>query len=229
MLEVIGPDLPPGVPAHVVYNGILEIPPLRAWLYGRKRLKVGYLGNLGSQYDFSALLELAARNEHRVEVEIRGAGRQETRIRTEIKERRLRNVKLEPPVQPARLDEVMSDWDATLVPLCSDPVFECYLPAKMFDSLGRGIPVFVSGKGDSADFVTKSGGGVAIPPGDIPALEKVLFQGSDPVRRLESMGLRGRAFVSDNMLRRVQAQKLLDILQQAAERFRQGRPGREAD
>jgi glycosyltransferase involved in cell wall biosynthesis len=88
---------------------------------------------------------------------------------------------------------LMRDADVCLVPLRRGIVDS--LPSKLFDALAQGTPVITCADGEARDFVERSGGGLAVPPGDGHALAIAIGAlAADPDRR-RALGRSGLSYV----------------------------------
>ena len=85
--------------------------------------------------------------------------------------------------------------DVLLVTLRKDPVFAITIPSKIQSYLACGRPIVASLDGEGSRVVNESGGGVAVPAGDVDALaEVVLKMYGMPKSDLESMGQLSRRY-----------------------------------
>jgi glycosyltransferase involved in cell wall biosynthesis len=117
------------------------------------------------------------------------------------------------PGQPKHL---MASWyaasDAVLVPLRNIPLFETFIPSKMFEIMACGRPIIGSVRGEARAILERSGGALIVDPEDSDAIAAAVRQlRNDPAlgRRL---GASGREFVVGHYDRRVLARQYLDLL-----------------
>ena len=68
----------------------------------------------------------------------------------------------------------MSEWyataDAVFVPLRNIPMFETFIPSKMFEVLATERPIVASVKGEAREILERSGGALVVDPEDAPAI-----------------------------------------------------------
>ena len=162
-------------------------------------IHIVYSGNLGSAYDFEALLEIveeASRLGKDYRFTIRGVGDQEAKLQYLVRKRRLQNISL----HIERLDEqeyrkFMSSADVFILPMKDNMISTTALPSKIFDYLIFRKPVVVIGKGEPARLVERAGAGIAVSHANIdevlPFLERIQ---ADPALRAR-MGSDGANYV----------------------------------
>ena len=203
--------LPKGQEVVVITNGVERTSDRPRRLPSDKPVVLGHLGNLGRQYDFDFLLTLAQRNTEQLAVEFLGTGGQRDRLEARVRDESIPNVRFRDPVQPEALDGATAHWWAAVVPLRDEAVFRCYLPAKLFDSMGRGIPVLITAEGDAADLIRASGAGTVLDPEDLSVWEQFLLDETSS-ERLSQMGMKGLKHSRAQLSRAVQAERLLNLL-----------------
>ena len=99
--------------------------------------------------------------------------------------------------------------DVMLVPLAPNPVFEMFVPSKLFDAMAAGRPVILSVPGEAQAILERSGGGCYVPPGDAAALAAAIRDlKADPERR-RRMGANARRFVEGAYDRRRESDRLV--------------------
>lgn len=212
MVEAMVGHLPDGQEVTVITNGVERPSDHPRMPLSEKPVVLGHLGNLGSQYDFDFLLALAQRNPRHLVVEFLGTGGQRDRLEAWARDQGIANVRFRDPVPPEALDGATEHWWAAVVPLRGDAVFRCYLPAKLFDSLGRGIPVLVTSDGDAADLIRASGAGTVLDSKNLAAWEQLLLN-DESSEKLSQMGSVGLDYARKELSRSVQAERLLDVLE----------------
>jgi glycosyltransferase involved in cell wall biosynthesis len=118
---------------------------------------------------------------------------------------------------PGRMAGLLALSDVQLVSLRDRPLFHSTLPSKLQATLAAGRPIVGAVPGDAARLVTRSGAGLAVPPGDPVALAAALRQvhALSPGAR-EAMGQAGRQYYLDFLSARVGGAALADVLTQAA-------------
>jgi colanic acid biosynthesis glycosyl transferase WcaI len=156
-----------------------------------------YAGNLGLASDVDVLLDAAEilRADERISIWIAGDGVEGERIRKRVAQEDLTNVRLVGSVSRADAMRMTANADVALVPLRKG--IDESIPTKIFDALSVGCPVLVAADGEARETVLKSGGGIAVPPSDAPALAKAIAGLAAMNKRiLRSTGERGRSYVA---------------------------------
>jgi glycosyltransferase involved in cell wall biosynthesis len=120
----------------------------------------------------------------------------------------LDNVKFFPNQPKAKMPEIMSVIDVSLVPLRRLELFKGALPSKMFEAMGAGVPVIVSIEGEAKDLVERARGGISVPPEDPRALVDAILFLRDSPDLCQRMGSSGKQFISAHYDRRAIAQNM---------------------
>lgn len=107
--------------------------------------------------------------------------------------------------------------DVQIVSLADRPLFAVTMPSKVQSILSAGQPMLAIAAGDVASIVTESGCGLAADPGDRGAVTEALnvlaMTGKDA---LADMGASGRRYYEEQMSPTVNAQRLSDLVDEAA-------------
>jgi glycosyltransferase involved in cell wall biosynthesis len=187
--------------------------PARASLDLDGRFVVAYIGSHGLSHGLDAVLE-AAGEQPEVTFLLVGDGADRDRLLAERDRRRLRNVVMRPSVAKSEVPGLYAAADACLVPLRDVPVFETFVPSKLFEVLAAGRPVIGAVRGEARDILARSGGALLVEPerGDQLA-QAVARLRADPQLRNE-LGRRGRAFVEQHYDRDALASRYLALLTQ---------------
>ena len=173
-----------------------------------------YIGAHGISQALAAVLESARALESDPSVlfVFVGEGAEKKTLTDRAARAGLRNVRFLPG-QPKHL---MAGWyaasDAVLVPLRNIPLFETFIPSKMFEILACGRPIIGSVRGEARAILERSGGALIVDPEDSDAIAAAVRQlRNDPAlgRRL---GASGREFVVGHYDRRMLARQYLDLL-----------------
>jgi glycosyltransferase involved in cell wall biosynthesis len=107
----------------------------------------------------------------------------------------LSNVIFLPPVEKARVPNLLVDADCGLVVLKPIPLFTTTYPNKMFDYMAAGKPVVLALDGVARRLVEEADAGVCVPPGDPPALAAALRELAGDPALARKLGQRGRVYV----------------------------------
>lgn len=175
---------------------------------------VGFFGNHGIAQGLPAVLDAAERLRGEP---IRFVFVGEGPVKAQLVSRGLDNVTFLAQVPLTEIGPYVRAMDVLLVPLRRDPIFEQFVPSKLFDFLACAKPVVLSVDGEAAEILAESGGGVHVAPEDDEALARTLRDLA--VRRgdLAEMGRRGHQYVKAHFWRDQQVGVLEKLLAGAAQ------------
>ena len=105
--------------------------------------------------------------------------------------------------------------DVVLVPLRNIPLFETFIPSKMFEILACQRPIVASVRGEARRILERSNAALIVDPEDVDAITDAIarIRGDGPLR--ERLGRAGRAFAIAEYDRRVLADRYLETLRDA--------------
>jgi glycosyltransferase involved in cell wall biosynthesis len=169
-----------------------ENPGARAELGLNGGFVVAYVGSHGLSHGLHAVLDAAALQPE-VTYLLVGDGADRERLLRERDRRGLRNVVMRPSVSKAEVPDVYAAVDACLVPLRDVPIFETFVPSKLFEVLAAGRPVIGAVRGEARQILERSGGALLVEPerGDqLAAAVDRLRKDSDLRERLARAGRR---------------------------------------
>jgi glycosyltransferase involved in cell wall biosynthesis len=209
---------------HFVPNGVNA----EFWRGGRRdegrkalgvsdnELLVTYVGTVGMAHDLGTVLA-AARKLQDLQTKLRfvivGDGAELPALRQRAAAEGTTNLTFTGLVARERVPDYLAATDISLVTLKPSDVFKTVLPSKMFEAMAAARPVLLAVEGEAQDTLRRSGGGVAVTPGDVDALVNgVLTLAADPGAR-QAMGRSGAAFVEREFGRRIWASRYLDVLE----------------
>jgi glycosyltransferase involved in cell wall biosynthesis len=186
----------------------------------RTRLGLGgkfvvlYIGAHGISQALGVYLRVAGKlaSDERIQFVFVGDGAEKDGLTREAASLGLKNVRFLPPVGSSEVRDHYAMADLCLVPLRSIPLFESFIPSKMFEIMSMGRPIMGSLGGEAARILERSGGArvvAAEDDGAIAASIGELIQSSDV---LGQMGEAGRWFVAEEYSRRRLSEKYLQIL-----------------
>ena len=161
------------------------------------RFNIVYGGNLGRVQALDAVIDAARRaaeSEPRIFLTLIGGGTEAERLRRFVSEIGASNVSILPPVPKSDVADVFAAADVLLHHLADEPLFEITVSSKVPFYLAMGKPILMGVKGEAAELVVSAGAGVAVPPGDVPALAEAMVDLSHrPSEELRLMGERGKS------------------------------------
>ena len=175
------------------------------------RFVVAYIGSHGLSHGLGAVLDAAARQPD-VTYLLVGDGADRPRLLAERARRGLQNVIMRPSVDKATVPGLYAAADVCLAPLRDVPLFETFVPSKLFEVLAAGRPIVGAVRGEARQILLRSGGGLAVEPENGAAIASAVARlRADPALRT-SLGESGRAFVEQHYDRDVLARRYLDLL-----------------
>ena len=220
-----------GIPAekvHVIPNGAdietyrrnIDGRPMRAKLGLSDKFVVSYMGSHGISHGLSAVLDAAALHRHRADILylLVGEGAEKEMLQAKRDSLGLDNVRMLPHQPPEAMPELYAASDLCLVPLRDVPIFETFVPSKLFEILAMGRPIIGSVRGEARSILERSGGAMLIPPEDPAALVSAIDSlRKEPARRT-AMGRAGRTFVEANYSHGALAERYLQVLKSVTSR-----------
>lgn len=187
--------------------------PRRLGLDGR--FVVTFAGNHGIAQGLDTVLDAAALCRARPDIVfcLLGDGPVKATLAARADALGLENVRFLPAVPLREVTPYLTASDALLVPLRRDPVFDTFVPSKLFDFLACARPVILMVDGEAREVLEASGGGVWVPPGDAAGLAKAVLDLREraPDER-QRMGEQGRAYVLAHYMRAAQGARLVALL-----------------
>jgi hypothetical protein len=166
-----------------------------AWGVAGKRVAL-YLGTHGISQALETHLAAAERMRGREDLAFVfiGDGARKRDLMALAEARGLTNVHFLDPVPKAEVPACYAAADVCFVPLRDIPLFDSFIPSKIFEILGCARPVIGSVEGEPAAILEASGAATVVPPENVDGLVAALtamLDDPDPAAR----GARGRAFV----------------------------------
>jgi len=193
-----------------------EVAKLRAGLGWEGRTVLLYAGGLGPMYDLDVVLDALAGLDHeRFLFVIMGEGEQKAGYAERCQREEL-PVRFADPVPKDELERVCRAADICVVPLRDIPRSQLVLSNKLFDYLGAGRPVVVTGPGDMADLVQRAGAGFSVKAADPGAFACALQSLAADPEAAERMGAAGREYVLSAWTRAASVKKFRTALLEAS-------------
>jgi len=177
------------------------------------RFVVAYVGSHGLSHGLQAVLDAAALQPE-VSYLLVGDGADRERLLQERERRGLHNVIMRPSVPKAEVPGVYAAADACLVPLRDVPIFETFVPSKLFEVLAAGRPVIGAVRGEARQILERSGGALLVEPERGDQLAAAVDRLRSDAGLREQLGRAGRSFAVDQYDRDALARRYLDILQE---------------
>ena len=178
------------------------------------RFIVLYLGAHGISHALSRVLEVAAhfRDDPDVGFVFVGDGAEKQRLLRQAKDMRLANVSFRESQPRDMVPAWYSAADVVLVPLRNIPVFETFIPSKMFEILASGRPIVASVRGEARAILEKSGGAIVVDPEDVEGSVRAILTLKENSSLRAELGENGATFVRREFDRRVLADRYLQAI-----------------
>ena len=220
-----------GVPEdkiEVIYNwsheGHLRLghsPQIREQINAGQRFNVVFAGSMGRAQGLRTVLEAAKLLESsrpNVQVVLVGAGVEVGNLQEAAAELGVGNVVFLPRMPASEIGRVMEAADVLLVHLRDDRLFEITIPGKTQDYLSVGKPILMAVRGDAAELLAASGGGMCCEPGNPQALAKAVEQLADmEPSQLREMGERGKRFYEAELSLKIGTGRFLNVFHRTLE------------
>jgi glycosyltransferase involved in cell wall biosynthesis len=183
-----------------------------------------YIGAHGISQGLMAILRAAEhlKGQRDVVILFVGEGADKEKLLAESKRLALDNVRFLDPVGKEKVRDYYSMADLCLVPLRDIPLFDTFIPSKMFEIMAVGRPILGSVRGEAAEILRRSGAAVVVQPEDDKALAESLLQLKLDVKRRAKMGDAGRSFVALHYSRKLLGERYLEVMTCALPRRQTG-------
>jgi colanic acid biosynthesis glycosyl transferase WcaI len=195
-------------------------PKLRERLGLGNRFTITFAGLMGIAQGMEFLLDVAAsyRNEPDVVFLFMGDGPLRNALAERAAAEGLSNVVFHPQVPLDEAAPYLNASDLLLVPLRDDPVFDTFIPSKLFDFLACRPPVLLAVPGEASALLEESGGGVSARPEDLESFRTAIERVRKDPAAARAMGEAGQQFVTTRFARA----KIMDELVETAVARREG-------
>ena len=185
----------------------------RAELGLNGRFVVAYVGSHGLSHGLHAVLDAAALQPE-VTYLLVGDGADRERLLQERDRRGLRNVVMRQSVPKAQVPDVYAAADACLVPLRDVPIFETFVPSKLFEVLAAGRPVIGAVRGEARNILERSGGALLVDPERGDQLAAAVDRLRNDTALRERLARAGRSFAQERYDRDALASRYLGLLEE---------------
>jgi glycosyltransferase involved in cell wall biosynthesis len=174
-----------------------------------------YIGAHGISQALSAILAAAQllADDPEIAIVFVGEGAEKKMLVEKAAALGLGNVRFLPGQPKALMPEWYATADAVFVPLRNIPMFETFIPSKMFEILASGRPIVGSVKGEARGILERSDGAIVVDPEDAPAIAAAVRRlKADPALRT-ALAEKGVRFVGLHYDRRMLARQYLALLE----------------
>lgn len=176
-----------------------------------------YIGAHGISHALECILDVAKQFESDGSVRFvfvgDGAGKQ--KLTAKALSMGLKNVLFLPSQPRASVPGWYNAANVVLVPLRNIPLFETFIPSKMFEILASERPIVASVRGEARRILERSLGALVVDPEDVAGITGAITQLKDNAVLCARLGRAGREFVLAQYDRRVLAHRYLDVLRDA--------------
>lgn len=187
---------------------------LRMKLGMKGKFIVLYIGAHGISQGLNAQLLAASRLKDHREIEFLfvGAGAEKSNLVDVAMKLGLGNVQFHEHTGREMVRDYYSAADVCLVPLRGLPLFDSFVPSKIFEIMSMGRPILASLRGEAARILFRAGCAKIVAPDDDEAIASAVLEMSRSPAMLDEMGLAGRRFVTTHYTRKKLAESYLEII-----------------
>jgi glycosyltransferase involved in cell wall biosynthesis len=219
--NIVGRGIPPSK-VHTISNGVDptrfnkvngSVAQTRSELGARSDdVLVLYVGAHGISHGLSVVVE-AAQNLSRESVHFAfvGEGSEKAELQRLVNSTCIRNVTMLPARPSQDIPALLSASDICLVPLRKVPLFQTFIPSKMFEYFAAGRAVIGAVEGEAAEIMSEAGALVVEPENSDELAAAIRKLASDDQVRRE-MGARASTFVAGRFDRHMLAGRYRDLL-----------------
>ena len=175
---------------------------------------VTYTGTLGlaRDYEIFGKTALLLKSYEDILFLFVGEGEKKVELVKYCQENALENCKFLPLQPRYKIPLFLKASHVALNSIRKNDALESSLSNKIFDYLGNGVPVIFSGKGDTADFLEESGGGVAVEAENAEEMKQAILKFYNSEKFREETARQGQRYVLDNYTRSKILTRLDDVL-----------------
>lgn len=101
--------------------------------------------------------------------------------------------------------------NVALVPLKASRGVKAFIPSKVFETLGLGVPTVAAVDGEAAELLRTSNATVVVPPEDAEKIAYAVLRIVDHPELAQKMAINGKKWVAQSFMYNTLAQKYLDI------------------
>lgn len=171
-----------------------------------------YLGAHGISQGLDAVVRAAGRlQDEPMQMVFVGEGAKKAGLAEQIRGDGITNVTLHPGVPRDEVPALLAAADICLVPLRDVPLFESFIPSKIFEYFAAGKAVIGAVIGEPAR-ILKEGGAIVVAPEDDDSLADAIRELARDSDHRVAMAEHGRRYVEQHFDRRQLAQTYRDLL-----------------
>ncbi|HEX3083081.1 MAG TPA: glycosyltransferase family 4 protein [Pyrinomonadaceae bacterium] len=176
-----------------------------------------YIGAHGISQGLESVLKSAhqLRDNQDIKFVFVGEGARKNEMVRQARQLELHNVRFLDSVDKDAVKGFYAMADVCLVPLRKIPIFDGFIPSKMFEIMAMARPIVASLSGEAAEILQKSGGAKVVEPENSGALSEAIRSLYHDRDETMQMGKRGRDFVVRNYSREALAATYISVLNEA--------------
>ncbi|MBN2146722.1 MAG: glycosyltransferase family 4 protein [Anaerolineales bacterium] len=174
-----------------------------------------YAGAHGMSNDLGVVLQAASllRDREDIRIILLGDGKEKAALQQQARDLGLSNVIFLPPIAKNEMAVALAAADACIAILKPIEMYKTTYPNKVFDYMAAGKATILAIDGVIREVVEKARAGIAVAPGDAPALAQAVRTLADNPQRAAEMGARAQAYVAAHFDRAALANVLEALLQ----------------
>jgi glycosyltransferase involved in cell wall biosynthesis len=186
------------------------------------RFVVLYIGALGVSQGLGQILDSAGKlREHEdIVFMVVGEGADKEALVDRARRERLANVTFLDAVDKDGVRELYAIADVCLVPLRRIPLFDSFIPSKMFEMMAMARPIVASVRGEAAEILERSRAAIVVEPEAGDAIAAAVAELHRDAARGRAMGEQGRRFVVEHYSRASLAERYVAVLEDAVAEHR---------
>lgn len=173
-----------------------------------------YIGAHGISHSLTKLVDAAAllKEKDQVHFLFVGEGAEKEKTVEHCRSLGLKNCTFLPGQPKEKMTAFYSIMDVGLVPLRNIPLFDTFIPSKMFEIMGMEKPIIASVRGEAAEILLESGGALVCQPEDSAMIAKNILTLYEDLGKAKELGRNGRAYVEVHYSRTNLADDYLRII-----------------
>jgi hypothetical protein len=179
-----------------------------------------YLGAHGISHALEWIVEAAhlLRDREAIHFVFIGEGAEKEKVVEHARARNLHNTTFLPGQPKERVPSFYSIADIALVPLRNIPLFDSFIPSKMFEIMAMGRPIVASVRGEARQILKDSGSALLCEPEDYRSIARAIEELASDNEKRSRLGDAGRRFVEREFARDVLADRYMDLMMDVANR-----------
>ncbi len=186
---------------------------LRHQLGLNEKFVVAYIGAHGVSHGLRSVMEAAGRcSDERVAFLFVGDGGEKVALEKYRSEKNLANVTMLTSQPAESIREFYTLADVCLVPLRDIPLFEAFIPSKMFEIMAVGRPIIGSLRGEAKRILERSGAALVVAPESPDELLAAIAALAQSPERCGAMAAAGRLFAAANYSRQALGERYASLL-----------------